>query len=150
MSKVRMFILTLSISMALVTPSFAINVDPPVERLPGDDPGNGGGAFYGQPVADQYGLNEFANLDDTDVLARLIYAEAESELKIGKIAVGQVVKNRFLYDHTDFGGRYFNGVLSWKSVMLKSGEFEGLTRLDARAPKLGSQAWLDSYEMLET
>lgn len=94
---------------------------------------------YGEPLTNKTGLKEFEGRDSVDLLARVIYSEARGEEWVGKQAVCHVVTNRKHHDKADeFGGATYEGVI------LKSGQFDGMTTKSAREPDLDSQAWTDS------
>ncbi|MEK3993065.1 cell wall hydrolase [Robertmurraya sp. FSL R5-0851] len=95
----------------------------------------------GSCLSDQTGLSEFNGLTSTDLLARLIYAEAYSESLTGKKGVGFVVKNRIAKNLSEFGGNTYSGVI------LKPGSFAGMTTSLARCPSTTSTAWLDSLSV---
>ncbi len=92
---------------------------------------------YGEPLKnegkDKWDLSEFEGIKSVDLLARMIYSEARGEIKKGKVACAYVAKNR--KDDGNFGGTTF------KSVLLESGQFEGMTTESARKPDTSSDAW---------
>jgi hypothetical protein len=147
MKKLSAILLSLSISMTLVTPSFAKTVDEPPSYIivpPTHDPGEAGS--YGAPLPDLAGLSEFNDISDIDLLARLIYSEAEDQIYKGKAAVAHIVWNRVAIGRSEFGGS------NWKSVMLHTDrdgnpDFLGLRRYEARNPNLSSTAWQDSLDI---
>ncbi|SEK43245.1 cell wall hydrolase [Paenibacillus sp. OK003] len=94
----------------------------------------------GDPLPNLPGLTEFDNLDTTDLLARLIYAEASTQSKTGKAGVAWVVSNRVDKNLSEFGGN------TYKGVILKTNAFEGMTSSNARQPNTSSTAWSDSVE----
>jgi len=93
---------------------------------------------YGEPLSDLTGLTEFQGRDSVDLLARMIYSEARGESWAGKQGVAHVAKNRKAKNSTEFGGGTYEGVI------LKPGQFVGMTTISARQPDLNSQAWADS------
>lgn len=90
----------------------------------------------GDPLPNLPGLTEFDNIDTTDLLARLIYAESSTQSKTGKAGVAWVVSNRVDKNLSEFGGN------TYKGVILKTNAFEGMTSINARQPNT-SQAPLD-------
>ncbi len=98
---------------------------------------------FGVPVDDNYDLSL---LDNVDLLARLIYAEASVEKPIGQIAVGMVVRNR----------RFSDGFPDTVTdVILQANQFESVGNTNFRRPDTNSSAWndclyiaqhLDNYE----
>lgn len=92
---------------------------------------------YGEPLADQSGLNEFRGRDSVDLLARMIYSEARGESWAGKQGVAHVARLRKARNTSEFGGGTYEGVI------LKSGQFVGMTTQAAREPDTSSQAWQD-------
>ncbi|WP_226681586.1 cell wall hydrolase [Sutcliffiella horikoshii] len=95
----------------------------------------------GACLTDKSGLTEFQGLTSTDLLARLIYSEAEGESLTGKRGVAYVVKNRINKNLSVFGGNTYSGVI------LKQGEFQGMTTSRARCPQTSTQAWKDSLSI---
>lgn len=96
---------------------------------------------YGEPLSDLTGLTEFEGRDSVDLLARMIYSEARGESLEGKRGCAHVANNRKKKNTTEFGGGTFAGVL------LKSGQFAGMTTASARQPDLTSSAWTDSLSV---
>ncbi|MEK4277679.1 cell wall hydrolase [Paenibacillus sp. FSL R7-0026] len=94
----------------------------------------------GDPLPNLPGLTEFDNIDTTDLLARLIYAESSTQSKTGKAGVAWVVSNRVDKNLSEFGGN------TYKGVILKTNAFEGMTSINARQPNTSSTAWTDSVE----
>lgn len=92
---------------------------------------------YGESLTNTTGLTEFNGQEDADLLARLIYSEARSESVEGWQAVGHVVRNRKVKNTSEFGGGTFPGVI------LKSGQFVGMTTQSAREPDTTSSTWND-------
>jgi spore germination cell wall hydrolase CwlJ-like protein len=92
---------------------------------------------WGDPVQDLTGLTEFDPLDDGDVVARCIYSEARGESQKGKAGVVWVISNRVSKNLSEFGGN------SYKKVVLKKNQFDGMTKAAARQPDVTSQAWKD-------
>lgn len=94
---------------------------------------------YGEPLEDKgkgkWDFTEFKGRGSVDLLARMIYSEARGESKTGKRACAFVAKNRKA--NGGFGGK------TYESVLLASGQFEGMTTESARKPKISSQAWKD-------
>lgn len=91
----------------------------------------------------EYGeaLNSKADLygrDGIDILARMIYGEAEGECFEGKCGCAFVAKNRKDRNSKEFG---FD---TWEGVLLKPGQFSGLDRPVILKPDTSSQAWTDS------
>lgn len=92
---------------------------------------------WGDPVANLPGLTEFDSLDSTDVLARCIYSEARGESQRGKAGVAWVISNRVDKNSSEFGGN------TYKGVILKPNQFDGMTQKAAREPDTSSTAWDD-------
>jgi hypothetical protein len=92
---------------------------------------------YGDKFTNQSELNEFSGQEDVDLLARLIYSEARGESVEGWQAVGHIVRNRKMRNAGEFGGGTYSGVI------LKSGQFIGMTTQSAREPDTSSIAWND-------
>lgn len=101
--------------------------------------------FYGEPLENKgsstWDLSEFEGRDSVDLLARLIYSEAEGESNEGKRGVAYVALNRRDSGKSEFGGSTF------ESVILKKYQFEGMTTSRARKPDLESDAWADSLDI---
>ncbi|MEK4671326.1 cell wall hydrolase [Niallia sp. FSL R7-0271] len=95
----------------------------------------------GACLSDKTGLTEFSGLSNTDLLARLIYSEAGGESLNGKRGVTYVVKNRIAKNSSTFGGNTYSGVI------LKKGEFAGMTESGARCPSTSTTAWKDSLSI---
>ncbi|GED57248.1 cell wall hydrolase [Brevibacillus formosus] len=99
-------------------------------------------ATYGEPIAnkgkDKWDLSEFKGRDSVDLLARMIYSEAEGEEYVGKQGVAHVAKNR------KADGRFGE---TYEEVLLAESQFEGMTTKRAREPDLGSQAWKESLSI---
>jgi spore germination cell wall hydrolase CwlJ-like protein len=91
---------------------------------------------YGEPLTSK---SQLVGRDSVDLLARMIYAEAEAESYEGKLGVAHVAKNRKWYNTAEFGGNTYEGVL------LNNDEFA--LKLQ---PNLNSQAWEDSLEIAST
>lgn len=85
---------------------------------------------YGDPVSDLNTIN-----DSVDLLARLIYSEAEDQAWVGKQGVAHIARNRKADGY--WGSTY-------KQVLLYPYQFEGMTTNRAKAPTTSSQAWKDS------
>lgn len=98
-------------------------------------------AAAGACLSDKSGLSEFNGLTSTDLLARVIYSEASGESLTGKRGVAYVVKNRISKNLSEFGGNTYAGVI------LKPGEFHGMTTSFARCPSTSSTAWKDSLSI---
>ncbi|UUZ82882.1 cell wall hydrolase [Paenibacillus sp. P26] len=94
-------------------------------------------ATYGEKLTDQTGLSEFNGQEDEDLLARLIYSEARGESVEGWQAVGHVVRNRKVKNTSEFGGGTYSGVI------LKPGQFVGMTTAAAREPDTSTKEWND-------
>lgn len=90
---------------------------------------------------DKWDFTEFKGRDSVDLLARMIYSEAEGEEYEGKLGVAHVAKNRKAYNNGKTYGK------TYEEVLLKRGQFEGMTTSRARKPKLDSQAWKDSLHI---
>ncbi|WP_006522808.1 cell wall hydrolase [Desulfoscipio gibsoniae] len=95
----------------------------------------------GACLPDKSGLSEFNGLDSVDLLARLIYSEAEGESLTGKRGVYWVVVNRKAKNSSEFGGNTVAG------VVLKDGAFVGMTTSKARCPNTNSGEWSDSLSV---
>ncbi|WP_339157817.1 cell wall hydrolase [Paenibacillus sp. FSL W8-0186] len=95
----------------------------------------------GACLTNKTGLTEFDGLDSVDILARLIFSEAEGESLTGKRGVYHVVVNRKAKNSTEFGGNTISG------IALKSGAFDGMTTNRARCPDTDSTAWKDSLSI---
>lgn len=95
----------------------------------------------GACLTDKTGLSEFNGLATNDLLARVIYSEAAGEPLVGKRGVAHVVKNRVSKNSSVFGGGTYAGVI------LKPGEFQGMTTSLARCPSTSSIAWTDSLSI---
>ena len=93
---------------------------------------------YGDKLTDK---SQFEECSDEDLLARLIYSEAEGECKEGKIGCAFVIKNRITVNLNEFGGN------TYKGVILHPSQFAGMNRPEALAPNLKSQAWKDSLDI---
>lgn len=99
---------------------------------------------YGEPLEnmgdkkDKWDFKEFEGRDSVDLLARMIYSEAEDQEYEGKQGVAHVAKNRKAYNNGKTYGK------TYEEVLLKRGQFEGMTTSRARKPKLNSQAWEDA------
>lgn len=96
---------------------------------------------YGEPLENLTGLTEFSGRDSVDILARMIYSEAGNQSEEGKRGVAFVAANRKAKNSTSFGGGTYEGVI------LKAGQFAGMTTSAARNPDLTSQAWTESLDI---
>lgn len=85
--------------------------------------------------------SDLKNCSDTDLLARMIYAEARGETEEGKRGCAYVAKNRVDKNSSEFGGNTYSGVL------LKSGQFAGMSTESALKPDTTSDAWKDSLDI---
>lgn len=94
-------------------------------------------ATYGEALTDKTGLSEFYGQEDADLLARLVYSEARGESVEGWQAVAHVVRNRVVKNTSEFGGGTYSGVI------LKSGQFAGMTTAAARVPDTSTSQWND-------
>lgn len=86
--------------------------------------------------------DERFNRTGLDLLARMIYVEAEGESEMGKRAVACVARNR--KDHkraSEFGGT------TYKDVILKDNQFDSVTKPKFLQPDLNSTAWKDSLNI---
>ncbi|CAM5197208.1 hypothetical protein UACE39S_04335 [Ureibacillus acetophenoni] len=97
----------------------------------------------GMCLVNKTGLTEFDGLTNTDLLARLIFAEAQGESWIGKKGVAHVVNNRVEKNLTKFGGGTIKGVI------LKEGEFEGMKSIYARCPGTDTDGWKESLSVAQ-
>ena len=96
---------------------------------------------YGQPINS---FSDFYKLDNTDLLARLIYSEARGEIEDGKIAIAYIVHNRVLRNTDEFGGS------TMKGVILKSpGGFQGMRTFSAMNPTKEPSAWKECLFVAE-
>ena len=93
---------------------------------------------YGEKITN----SEMSSRPGLDLLARMIYAEAEGEREIGKRAVACVARNR--KDHakaSEFGGT------TYKEVILKPNQFTSVGNNKFLEPDLDSTAWSDSLDI---
>ncbi|MFM9279262.1 cell wall hydrolase [Paenibacillus jiagnxiensis] len=97
----------------------------------------------GACLTDRSGLSEFNGLDSVDVLARLIYSEAQGETLEGKRGVYHVVVNRKAKNLSEFGGNTTLGIAT------ASGQFAGMNTSNARCPDTSSSAWRDSLSVAQ-
>lgn len=100
-------------------------------------------AGEGACLADKTGLTEFDNLQNTDLIARLIFAEARGESMTGKRAVARITVNRSLHEKAE---SEFGGTTPKRVILNTVGGFVGMKKLDARCPDLTSQEWKDSLQ----
>jgi len=90
---------------------------------------------YGEELTS---TDELYDIDNVDLLARLIYSEAESETEEGKRGVAFVASNR--KETSGFPNTY-------KEVILQKGQFDGIWTKRALKPDTSSQAWKDSLDI---
>lgn len=93
--------------------------------------GKGESNKYELEVQDQVNLTEFYQLDGVDILARMIFAEARSEPREGRIAVAKIATNRI---NKNVSG--FFHARNLKEVLLCKHGFDGLTTIYARNPMI--------------
>lgn len=93
---------------------------------------------YGEPITS----GEIERRSGLDLLARVIYAEAESESEMGKRGVASVILNRTLHKKSaEFGGT------TYKDVIMHRNAFESLGNFKFLNPDTNSQAWADSLNI---
>lgn len=103
---------------------------------------------YGACLTDQSGLSEFVGRDSVDLLARLIFSEAQGESWAGKQGVAFVAQNRKLKNIPEFGtGGTFESVILHTTQ--GQADFVGMTTSYARCPDRSLQAWSDSLYIAE-
>lgn len=102
---------------------------------------------YGACLSDGSGLSEFAGRDSADLLARIIFAEAQGEVFFGKQGVAHVIKNRKDKNLAEFGGGTLEGVILHTNAGIA--DFQGMTTSYARCPDRSSQAWKDSLAIAQ-
>ena len=93
---------------------------------------------YGEKIT----ASEMSGRTGLDLLARMIYVEAEGESEMGKRGVACVARNR--KDHassSEFGGT------TYKEVILHPNQFSTVGTSRFLAPDLNSTAWSDSLEI---
>ena len=93
---------------------------------------------YGEKITE----NELSSRTGLDLLARMIYAEAEGESEMGKRGVAFVARNR--KDHSkasEFGGT------TYKQVILFRNDFKSKTTARFLEPNLDSEAWATSLNI---
>ena len=93
---------------------------------------------YGEKIT----LSEMYDRTGLDLLARMIYVEAEDQSEMGKRAVACVARNR--KDHakaSQFGGT------TYKDVILAVNQFESKGKTKFLEPNLQSTAWKDSLNI---
>ncbi|WP_289137792.1 cell wall hydrolase [uncultured Brevibacillus sp.] len=93
---------------------------------------------YGEPLKQKSQLEDCSSID---LLARIIYAEAEAESEKGKRGVAFVIKNRKDRDSREFGGN------TYKGVILKKNQFDGVNRSAMLKPDTSSRSWKDSLDI---
>lgn len=93
---------------------------------------------YGEKIS----ASDMSNRPGLDLLARMIYVEAESESEMGKRAVACVARNR--KDHK-YASRF--GGTTYKDVILASGQFNSVGKPKFLQPNLESTAWKDSLNI---
>ncbi|TKI56253.1 cell wall hydrolase [Brevibacillus antibioticus] len=93
---------------------------------------------YGEPLKRKSQLEDCSS---TDLLARIIYAEAEGESEEGKRGVAFVIKNRKDRDSREFGGN------TYKGVILKKSQFSAVDRDEMLQPDTSSRSWKDSLDI---
>lgn len=93
---------------------------------------------YGDPLNSS---SELHGRNSIDLLARMIYGEAEGESEKGKRGCAFVAKNRKQRNSSEFGGS------TWEGVLFKG--FSGFTSSRALKPDINSQAWKDSLNIAQ-
>lgn len=91
---------------------------------------------YGEPLEDKTGLKEFEGRDSVDLLARMIYAEAENQGEKGMRACAFVAKNRKACTKSEFKSQD-----TYEKVILAKSQFSGMSLKKARKPNLQSDTW---------
>jgi len=91
---------------------------------------------YGEALSD---TSKLYGRDSVDLLARMIYAEAENQSWDGKAACAHVAKNRKADGR--FGGNTYEAVLLCRTPAV---QFVGMWTTRALRPTLSSTAWNDS------
>ncbi len=93
---------------------------------------------YGEKIT----VSEMSGRPGLDLLARMIYAEAEGESEMGKRAVACVARNRKEHARaSEFGGT------TYKDVILHPNQFSTVGTSRFLEPNLESTAWSDSLEI---
>jgi hypothetical protein len=92
----------------------------------------------GDPVPQIDNRTEYQYLLPQDIIARVIYSEAQGESYQGKQAVHYVIVNRLLLDMGEFGHS------TWEICTNPVNSFDGMKTTAAHAPTTSSQAWQDS------
>ena len=93
---------------------------------------------YGDPLNSTSDLEKRSGID---LLARMLYSEAGNQTKKGKRGCAYIAKNRKEKNTTEFGGD------TWKGVLLKEGQFVGMTTENALKPDVSSSEWEDSLDI---
>lgn len=93
---------------------------------------------YGEPLSSSSNLK---GRDWIDLLARMIYGEAENQTEEGKRGVAFIAYNRKQKNLSEFGGN------TWEGVLLKG--FDGIRSARALKPDTSSQAWKDSLDIAQ-
>lgn len=149
LKKIWTTLLTLTLSLTMAISVFAEYPEETIETEPVIEPGPGGGEVYGQPLTDLPGFQEYDGLSNTEILARLIYGEAEAEPWVGKTSVAYVVRNRVIKNLPEFGGSTYRGVML-KTFPDGSVAFAGLQNPRALKPNINSNEWRDSVNVAGT
>lgn len=87
--------------------------------------------------------SDYTGRDGIDLLARMIYSEAGNQTEEGKRGCAYVAKNRKDKNTKEFGGD------TWEGVILKSGQFNGMSTSNALKPDTNSSAWKDSLDIAQ-
>lgn len=95
-------------------------------------------ANLGESVPYINGKDEYQYLSNTDLVARMIYSEANGESYKGKQGCFRVYANRLYIDKSEFGRTTFDIITN------QTNGFDGMKTSLAHAPNTSSQAWIDS------
>ncbi len=93
---------------------------------------------YGKALSS---TSEYTGRDSVDLLARVIYGEAEGESEEGKRGVAFVVANRKAKNSSEFGGNTYEKVILYKVNGTYS--FNAMETTRCLKPNTSSQAWQD-------
>ena len=93
---------------------------------------------YGEAVSSK---DDLKGRDGIDLLARMIYSEAGNQSEKGKRGCAYVAKNRKDRNEKQFGGN------TWEGVLLKAGQFAGMSTSAALKPDTTSDGWKDSLDI---
>ncbi|KOO40307.1 cell wall hydrolase [Priestia koreensis] len=96
-------------------------------------------AGEGACKSDKTGFAEFDGLSNLDLMARLIYSEAQGEPMDGKKAIAKLVINRANQHSSEFGGDTVREV-----ILNPVGGFLGMKTSYARCPDTSNAAWKNS------